>query len=349
MSKKTDVWMPLYIGDYLADTGRLTTEQHGAYLLIIMDYWRNGSPPDDDEALAAITRLPLQAWQKHRKSIERMFTIIDGEWVHKRIEEELQASKDNKEKSSKRGKAGAEKRWSTQCLDDASSIAQASSTQCLDDAQAMLNPMLKNSPSPSPSPIKSNTPPYPPPGDDGFDAFWERYPKKVGKAAALKAWRKLKPDVGKQSVMLAALAVQVESESWRKDGGQFVPNPATWLNGARWEDEVQVNHVVAGRIGVNVEALRDLDYQQRMFDYDVSPQDKRRRRIDWIITLEGLYEPPGYDERRLQERRDIVLKNARLEPGQTMRELFKTAYGTDPQAEIEARLAHIRGASGVAA
>lgn len=85
---KPDTWMPLYIGDYLQDTTRLSTEQHGAYLLLIMDYWTNGPLPDDDAALAQVTRLQPAAWKKTRPVIARFFSIEDGEWRHKRIDEE---------------------------------------------------------------------------------------------------------------------------------------------------------------------------------------------------------------------------------------------------------------------
>lgn len=79
-------WMPLYVGDYLGDTGHLTTTQHGAYLLLMMHYWRKGEIPDDDKQLAKITKLPLKIWIDQRPTIQDFF--YDG-WRHKRIDAEL--------------------------------------------------------------------------------------------------------------------------------------------------------------------------------------------------------------------------------------------------------------------
>lgn len=73
----------------------------------------------------------------------------------------------------------------------------------------------------------------------GFDSFWSAYPKKQAKADALKAWNALAPDEDLQEKILAAIQVQRASPSWMKDGGQFIPLPATWLRGRRWEDEAQ--------------------------------------------------------------------------------------------------------------
>lgn len=69
-----------------------------------------------------------------------------------------------------------------------------------------------------------------------FDAFWESYPKKTGKKAALKAWRNAK-DKPILDAIINAVNIQKQSEQWTKDAGQYIPNPATWINQGRWDDE----------------------------------------------------------------------------------------------------------------
>ena len=68
-----------------------------------------------------------------------------------------------------------------------------------------------------------------------FDAFWSEYPKKVGKGAALKAFAKVKKEA--YPLLVPAVQRQKQSAQWQKDGGQYIPNPATWLNQERWLDE----------------------------------------------------------------------------------------------------------------
>jgi hypothetical protein len=53
----------------------------------------------------------------------------------------------------------------------------------------------------------------------------------------LKAWTKIKPDSELQQKILAAIETQKASAQWSKEGGRFIPFPATWLNDERWEDE----------------------------------------------------------------------------------------------------------------
>lgn len=72
---------------------------------------------------------------------------------------------------------------------------------------------------------------------DGFADFWSVYPKKIGKDAAITAWnRKVKTPETIRAI-LEAVKAQAQSDAWKKDGGQFIPNPATWLNQGRWKDE----------------------------------------------------------------------------------------------------------------
>jgi len=69
--------------------------------------------------------------------------------------------------------------------------------------------------------------------DIAFGLFWKAYPKRMGKKTALKAWKKENPPLDK---CLKTLEWQVASDQWKKDGGQFIPLPATWINQGRWED-----------------------------------------------------------------------------------------------------------------
>lgn len=90
MTKNSNAFMPLYVGDYLADTTMLTRDQHGAYLLLIMTYWRNRGPlPDRDDGLAMASRSTPQEWKRLRPIMETFFVVKDGVWTHKRIDEEL--------------------------------------------------------------------------------------------------------------------------------------------------------------------------------------------------------------------------------------------------------------------
>jgi hypothetical protein len=72
--------------------------------------------------------------------------------------------------------------------------------------------------------------------ESDFNAFWTSYPRKVGRKAALKAWHKA-TDKPALAVILAAVERQNATDQWRKDGGQYIPMPATWLNQGRWADE----------------------------------------------------------------------------------------------------------------
>jgi hypothetical protein len=70
-----------------------------------------------------------------------------------------------------------------------------------------------------------------------FEAFWEVYPKKRAKEDARKAWAKIKPDEALGKAIIQAVENAKKSTDWQKEKGQYIPYPATYLNGKRWEDE----------------------------------------------------------------------------------------------------------------
>jgi 8-oxo-dGTP pyrophosphatase MutT (NUDIX family) len=90
---------------------------------------------------------------------------------------------------------------------------------------------------------------------DGFDDFWAAYPKPVAKQAAGKAWAKLKPDEELRKTILANISLRLDGE-WKDIEPRYIPNPATYLNQRRWEDEqVKTGQKVTERV------YKDADYE----------------------------------------------------------------------------------------
>lgn len=102
-------YMQFYVADYLADTMHLSTEEHGAYLLLIFNYWQTGKPLPKNR-LAGIARLSNDRWTDVEQSLNEFFTDDGNVWAHQRIERDLLSVKGAQSQRSEAGKKSAEKR-----------------------------------------------------------------------------------------------------------------------------------------------------------------------------------------------------------------------------------------------
>jgi len=98
----------------------------------------------------------------------------------------------------------------------------------------------------------SKSPPTPPDEENSayslsFETWWKQYPRKIAKDDAFKAWQKIgKTNTTTVQQLIQAIQKQVEGKHFRgRDGQDYVPNPATWLNQGRWKDEIK-EHIHKG-------------------------------------------------------------------------------------------------------
>jgi hypothetical protein len=99
--------------------------------------------------------------------------------------------------------------------------------------------------------MKVASPPY----TEGFEVFWNAYPRHVAKLDALKVWNRLRPSHEVIQAMLDALSWQTCTTEWMQDGGRFIPYPSTWLNKARWTDEQLAMPQVSERNARNLRVM----------------------------------------------------------------------------------------------
>ena len=88
-----------------------------------------------------------------------------------------------------------------------------------------------------------------------FPLFWELYPKKLGKKKAEEKWNQINPEQDLIDNIMSGLKEQKNSSNWKDSGGKFIPNPATWLNQERWEDDFGANYISGSDTGGHPEGI----------------------------------------------------------------------------------------------
>lgn len=153
-------WMPLYVADYLADTGHLSTVEHGAYILLIMHYWQNEGLPIEDEKLARIVRLTLKEWRKIRATIADFF---DKNWCHDRIDREIVFAVKTISKRSTAGKAAAIAKATKRATkaNQSITIEQPIVIESFNDRSTVEQPIDNDRTTPTPTPVPEEEPSEP--------------------------------------------------------------------------------------------------------------------------------------------------------------------------------------------
>lgn len=207
----------------------LDNQEQGIYRNLLDECWVAGSITSDPQLLARFVKEPIdyfaQVWAKLRRKFK---PIENGErLISPRLEQDRRRLMLNAKFNEKRAKKAANVRWAKDRIEKdihASSTVVASVEHAVEQCHSQ---------SQSQSPIHSS--PIKHPYTDDFERFWQAYPKKTGKGEAAKVWnRNGHPGVDR---ILEVIAIAAQSSKWREENGRFIPNPATWLNQKRWDDD----------------------------------------------------------------------------------------------------------------
>ena len=107
-----------------------STEEFGAYVLLLMDYWSNGPLPADDRKLLQITRLRPAAWRKLKQELQGFFEERDGKWFQSRSDRELEKARELGQRRTQKARKAANQRWGADRLEHSSSSARGMLGAC---------------------------------------------------------------------------------------------------------------------------------------------------------------------------------------------------------------------------
>lgn len=226
-----------YCGDYARDTAHLDLIRHGAYTLMLdTQYATERGLPAPYGDLYRICRAMNRAEQEAVRSVADAHFPIgdDGLRWNPRAKRDIAAAQSRISAARQNGRHGGRPRKNPVGIEiethekpsgflNGNPVGYPAETQP-GAPYSIHHKNFKNTVSAD--------------ADVGFAEFWKAYPRKTAKAAAFKAWKKIRLTDDLRAKIMAALSAARETEQWRRD---VIPHAATWLNGERWEDSVGVS------------------------------------------------------------------------------------------------------------
>jgi uncharacterized protein YdaU (DUF1376 family) len=238
-----------YPKDWLSDdrVQSMTPAQRGAYIDLLCHNWLNGSLPIDPHDLAHLARVDYFNFTRMwKKSLRECFVQATraGRLTNPRLEREREKQRFYAELRAAAGKRGGRPQSKPKANGKQTESKPQSKTEAKKrppSSSSSADRILIVPPEMVPKEGVVQTDPRSPhnalAGDGRFARFWASYPNKKGKDDAKKAWDKRHPSETLTDLIVAAVEQQKTWPEWTKEGGRFIPHPATWLNRGSWEDE----------------------------------------------------------------------------------------------------------------
>jgi len=252
MAQEQSPAFQFYPKDFLTDSNvmAMTLQEVGAYTRLLCLCWLEGSLPTQMDSLSRLCRVSTVCFSRIWPALAPCFEEVAGRLVQPRIERERNKQKAYRAMKAAAGKQGGRpkaeaKQGQSRSKANESPPSSSSSSSSVSDLQPSVQvPSSADADSALVGPEKKarknrralmQTDAREAP--TAFAGFWACYPRKVGKAAAVKVWDALNPSQETINQMVEALQWQIQQPQWVKENGQFIPHPTTWLRQARWLDE----------------------------------------------------------------------------------------------------------------
>lgn len=223
-----DPAMLFYTSDFLTGVTLLNMKERGQYITLLCLQQQLGH--------MSLKQMQTAVGKMSEALMEKFIQDDEGLYYNRRADIEI-----NKRKAhSMKQRENAQKRWSGNTGEEPEHIPNGCHGICGGNAMALpleneneIESEIKNLKAPKEVVKRDKSTEK----EEMFNTFWKAYPKKVGKKGAYKSFCKLPKEVWPK--LVPAVETQKQSRQWQKDDGQYIPNPTTWLNQGRWDDELE--------------------------------------------------------------------------------------------------------------